>query len=116
MRYERTFSLDDTPIDGGRVLWAELKLSAGRRTVALHRFRPPGAARDSFWLASGQGTDAPTLRLPLSSYVLSSGFGLRVDPLDQPPMGLLGWVRSPRVHGQPDGRARGRPAPACRRD
>ncbi len=88
VRYERTFSLDDTPIDGGRVLWAELGLSAGKRTVALHRFRPAGAACDSLWLASGQGTDAPTLRLPLSSYVLSSGFGLRVDPLDQPSIGL----------------------------
>ena len=44
VRYERTFSLDDTPIDGGRVLWAELKLSAGKRTIALHRFRPAGTA------------------------------------------------------------------------
>ena len=89
VRYERTFSLDGAPIDGGRVLWAELKRSGARSTVALHRFRPPGAAGGSFWLASGQGAVAATLRLPLSSYVLSSGFGLRADPLDQPPMGQL---------------------------
>ncbi len=90
VRYERTFSLNDTPLDGGRVLWAELRLSGRKSTVALHRFRPAGAAHDSFWLANGQGAIAPPLRLPLPSYVLSSGFGLRVDPLDQPPMTALG--------------------------
>ena len=84
VRYERTFSLDDAPLDGGRVLWAELQLSSRKGTVALHRFRPADAARDSFWLASGQGAVASALRYPLASYVLSSGFGLRVDPLDQP--------------------------------
>jgi murein DD-endopeptidase MepM/ murein hydrolase activator NlpD len=90
VRYERTFSLNDAPLDGGRVLWAELRLSGSKSTVALHRFRPAGAAHDSFWLANGQGAIAPPLRLPLPSYVLSSGFGLRVDPLDQPPMMALG--------------------------
>jgi murein DD-endopeptidase MepM/ murein hydrolase activator NlpD len=90
VRYERTFSLDETPLDGGRVLWGELQLSATKRTVALHRYRPFGATHDSLWLANGQGAVAPTLRLPLSSYTLSSGFGLRVDPLDQPPVLALG--------------------------
>ena len=90
VRYERTFSLDDTPVDGGRVLWAELQLAGKKSTIALHRFRPPGAPHDSLWLANGQAAVAPTLRLPLSAYVLSSGFGLRVDPLDQPPLIALG--------------------------
>ena len=90
VRYERTFSLDDTPLDDGRVLWAELQLAGKKSTIALHRFRPSDASHDSLWLANGQATVAPTLRLPLSGYVLSSGFGLRVDPLDQPPLIALG--------------------------
>jgi murein DD-endopeptidase MepM/ murein hydrolase activator NlpD len=90
VRYERTFSLDETPLDGGHVLWGDIQLSTTKRTVALHRYRALGATRDSLWLANGQGAVAPTLRLPLSSYVLSSGFGLRVDPLDQPPVFALG--------------------------
>ena len=90
VRFERTFSLDDAPLDGGRVLWAELQLAGKRATIALHRFRPPGATHDSLWLASGQEAVAPVLRLPLATYALSSGFGLRVDPLDQPPMTALG--------------------------
>src|SRR5471030_2726455 len=90
VRYERTFNLDDTPADSGRVLWAELQLAGKKSTIALHRFRPPGASHDSLWLANGQAAVAPTLRLPLSGFVLSSGFGLRVDPLDQPPMLALG--------------------------
>ena len=32
----------------------------------------------------------PALRFPVSNYTVSSGFGLRVDPLDQPPMMALG--------------------------
>jgi murein DD-endopeptidase MepM/ murein hydrolase activator NlpD len=90
VRYERTFSLEDAPIDGGRVLWAELQLSAKKSTIALHRFRPFGAPHESFWLASGQGATPSELRFPLPSFVVSSGFGLRVDPLDQPPVFALG--------------------------
>ena len=90
VRYERTFSLDNTPVDGGRVLWAELQLAGKKSAIALHRFRPPSASRDSLWFADGQAAITPTLRLPLSGFVLSSGFGLRVDPLDQPPLVALG--------------------------
>lgn len=85
VRYERTFSLDGAPLDDGRVVWAELRQAGKKAPVALHRFRPFGAAHDSFWLASGQGTDPPLLRLPVSEVAVSSGFGLRVDPMDQPP-------------------------------
>jgi murein DD-endopeptidase MepM/ murein hydrolase activator NlpD len=89
VRYERTFNLENAPIDDGRVLWAELQLS-NKRTIALHRFRPMGAAHDSFWLANGQGAMPAPLRFPLPSFIVSSGFGLRVDPLDQPAMLNLG--------------------------
>lgn len=90
VRFRRTFALDGTPIDGGTALWAELQLAARKTTVAIHRFRPLGASSDSFWLANGQSAAVPALRLPVSNYVVSSGFGLRVDPLDQPPMMALG--------------------------
>ncbi|MBS0541439.1 MAG: M23 family metallopeptidase [Proteobacteria bacterium] len=87
VRYERTFSLDGTPADNGRVLWAEVRPAAKKAApVAVYRFKPLGAAHDDFWLANGRGTAPPQLRLPLDTYVLSSGFGLRVDPLDQPPL------------------------------
>lgn len=90
VRFQRTFALEGAPIDGGTALWAELQLAAKKTTVAIHRFRPLGDASDSFWLPGGQGAAAPALRLPVSNYVVSSGFGLRVDPLDQPPMLALG--------------------------
>ena len=102
VRFQRTFSLDGTPIDGGTALWAELQFAAKKTTVAIYRFRPLGASSDSFWLASGQSAAVPELRLPVSNYVVSSGFGLRVDPLDQPPMLLLG--RGPVV-GEAIGKA-----------
>lgn len=97
IRFEQTFSLDDTPLDGGRVVWAELQLGAKKKTIALHRFRPSGATHDSLWLANGQEAAATTLRFPLAGYVVSSGFGLRVDPFDQLPMlalsgGSSGWA------------------------
>lgn len=97
IRFERTFSLDEAPIDGGHLLWAELQLGAKKSPIALHRFRPPGATHDSLWLANGQEAALPKLRFPLSHYVVSSNFGLRVDPLDQLPMlslsgGSSGWA------------------------
>jgi murein DD-endopeptidase MepM/ murein hydrolase activator NlpD len=90
VRFQRTFSLDGTPTDDGTVLWAELQLAGKKTTVAIHRFRPLGASSDSFWLVGGQSAAVPALRLPVSTYVVSSSFGLRVDPLDQPPMMALG--------------------------
>ena len=102
VRFQRTFALDGTPLDGGTALWAELQLAAKKTTVAIHRFRPLGASSDSFWLANGQSAAVPELRLPVSTYVVSSGFGLRVDPLDQPPMMALG---SGPVVGQAIGQA-----------
>jgi murein DD-endopeptidase MepM/ murein hydrolase activator NlpD len=102
VRFQRTFSLDGTPTDGGTVLWAELQLAGKKTTVAIHRFRPLNASSDSFWLVGGQSAAAPELRLPVSNYVVSSGFGLRVDPLDQPSTMALG---SGPVVGQAIGQA-----------
>ena len=83
VRYQQTFTAEGTPIGVGRVMWAELRTKA-KGTIALHRFRPPGGA-ERFWLASGEAATPPSMRLPLDTMTVSSGYGLRADPLDKPP-------------------------------
>ena len=83
VRYEQAFTAAGDPIAVGRVLWAEVK-TAAKGTIALHRFHPANAARDSFWLTNGQGTLPAELQMPLKSITVTSGFGMRVDPMDQP--------------------------------
>src|SRR5580693_4828766 len=92
VRYEQAFTAEGTPIGVGRVMWAELRTKA-KGTIALHRFRPQGGI-ERLWLASGEAATPPSMRLPLDAVVVSSGFGLRADPLDKPsgpavPMGPL---------------------------
>jgi murein DD-endopeptidase MepM/ murein hydrolase activator NlpD len=82
VRYQQTFTAEGTPIGVGRVLWAELRTKA-KGTVALHRFRPQGGA-EQLWLASGEAATPPAMRLPLDTMTVSSGYGLRADPLDKP--------------------------------
>jgi murein DD-endopeptidase MepM/ murein hydrolase activator NlpD len=82
IRYEQAFTAEGTPIGVGRVMWAELRTKA-RGTIALHRFRPQGGA-ERLWLASGEAATPPSIRLPLDAVTVSSGFGLRADPLDKP--------------------------------
>lgn len=82
VRYQRTFTQEGVPLDVGRVLWMELRTPKG--VMAIHRFR----MRDNterFWMASGQAATPPSFRLPLETVSISSGFGLRADPFDQPP-------------------------------
>ena len=82
VRYEQTFTQAGAPLDVGRVLWMELRTPKGM--MAIHRFR----TRDNterFWMASGQAATPPSFRLPLDTISISSGFGLRADPFDQPP-------------------------------
>lgn len=82
VRYEQTFTQAGAPLDVGRVLWLELRTPKG--VMAIHRFR----TRDNterFWMASGQAAMPPSFRLPLDTVSISSGFGLRADPFDQPP-------------------------------
>jgi Peptidase family M23 len=85
VRYEEDFSIDGRTTAHGRVLWAELRLKGRKDPIAIHRFRALASVEESFWLASGQSSLPAMLRLPLDTYVLSSGFGLRVDPMDQLP-------------------------------
>jgi murein DD-endopeptidase MepM/ murein hydrolase activator NlpD len=87
VRYDQTFTSAGTPIETTHVRWAEIK-TAAKGTLAFHRFRPAGAKQDSLWLANGTGTAASELDMPLKSISVTSGFGVRVDPIDQP------WSRS----------------------
>jgi len=83
VRYEQTFTVEGAPIGVGRVMWAELR-TAAKGTIAIHRFRTRDKA-EHFWLASGQAATPSLIRLPLEIVSISSGFGLRADPFDQPP-------------------------------
>jgi murein DD-endopeptidase MepM/ murein hydrolase activator NlpD len=101
VRYEQAFTAAGDPIEVGRVLWAEIK-TAAKGTLALHRFRPANAAQESFWLTNGQGTLPPELEMPLKSITVTSGFGMRVDPMDQP-WGHPFAKASPRQKGPASG-------------
>ena len=83
IRYERTYTVEGNAVGTGRVLWAELRTQA-KGTLAIHRFRPLKAGAESFWLSTGQAATPAGLKLPLDSITVSSGFGMRADPFDQP--------------------------------
>jgi murein DD-endopeptidase MepM/ murein hydrolase activator NlpD len=83
VRYEQTFTAAGAPIGIGRVMWAELRTKA-KGTVAIYRFRSRDKT-ERFWLANGQAATPPSMRMPLETVSVSSGFGLRADPFDQPP-------------------------------
>ncbi len=101
VRFEQSFTAAGAPLDVGRVLWMELRTSKG--LVAIHRFRSRDKT-ERFWMTSGQAATPPSIRLPLDTVSISSGFGLRADPFDQPP---------PMYAGKPQGAGgpvQGRPA------
>lgn len=83
VRYEQTFTAEGAAIGIGRVMWAELR-TAAKGTLAIHRLRTRDKT-ERFWLANGQAATPPSIRLPLEIVSISSGFGLRADPFDQPP-------------------------------
>ncbi|MBR2814548.1 MAG: M23 family metallopeptidase [Reyranella sp.] len=101
VRYEQTFTADGAPLDVGRVMWMELRTAKG--TVSIHRFHMRDNS-ERFWMASGQAASPPSVRLPLDTISISSGFGLRADPFDQPPVLFAG---KPQAVGGP---LRDRPA------
>lgn len=82
VRYQQTFTQAGAPLDVGRVLWMELRTPKG--VMAIHRFRTRENT-ERFWMANGQAATPPSFRLPLDTVSISSGFGLRADPFDQPP-------------------------------
>jgi murein DD-endopeptidase MepM/ murein hydrolase activator NlpD len=83
VRYEQAFTAEGAPIGVGRVLWAELTL-ASRGPVAIHRFRTRDKV-ERLWFTNGLSATPTALRMPLDTISVSSGFGLRADPFDQPP-------------------------------
>ena len=83
VRYEQAFTAEGAPIGVGRVMWAELTL-ASRGPVAIHRFRTRDKV-ERLWFTNGLSATPPALRMPLDTISVSSGFGLRADPFDQPP-------------------------------
>jgi murein DD-endopeptidase MepM/ murein hydrolase activator NlpD len=82
VRYRQTFTAEGVPIGTAHLLWFELRTKV-RGTIALHRFRP-GGGTERLWLANGEAAGAAPLRLPLDVINVSSGFGMRPDPLDKP--------------------------------
>ena len=114
VRHEHTFAADGQSIGVGRVLWAELKL-ATKGTIAVHRFRPldgPGRGVERLWFANGQDASPSrsAIRLPIESAVVSSAFGMRADPFDQPSaaqaraVGPLHTIRPPAMSAGGAGR------------
>lgn len=82
IRYEQTFTAEGAPLGVGRVMWAELTM-ASREALAVHRFRTFDKV-ERLWFANGQSASPPSMRMPLDFISVSSGFGLRADPMDQP--------------------------------
>jgi murein DD-endopeptidase MepM/ murein hydrolase activator NlpD len=91
VRHEETFTAAGDRIGVGRVLWLELDTKA-KGTIAIHRFQPKGGDKGEtgqFWLSNGQAAAPPVFRAPLDVMKLTSGFGLRADPLDHPSSGTM---------------------------
>ncbi|WP_428660491.1 M23 family metallopeptidase [Reyranella sp.] len=110
VRYERSFTAAGVPIGIGRVLWAELDTQA-KGKVSIHRYRPRPSTSDRFWLSTGATTATPRIRLPLENAVVSSGFGMRVDPFEQP--SSSGAPRLPATFPIPNPRAVTKPPVAA---
>ncbi len=83
VQYEQEYTVEGDLFGNGRVLWAELR-TAAKGTVAIHRFRIDKSSVEPFWLATGHSTETASLHMPLNRSRITSGFGLRADPFDQP--------------------------------
>ena len=83
VQYEQEYTVEGDLIGAGRVLWAELR-TAAKGTVAIHRFRIGKSSVEPFWLATGHSTETASLHMPFNRSRITSGFGLRADPFDQP--------------------------------
>ena len=86
VRYEQTFAGDGREVGASRIVSAEIETTAKRR-LALYRFRP-ARGTEQLWLSDGVSLADPSMRLPLDAISVSSGFGVRADPFEQPRHGL----------------------------
>lgn len=85
VRYEQAVAVDGREIGAARIVAAEVTTDRGR--IALYGFRPTRGA-DQLWLANGEALAVPAMRLPLETVSVSSAFGVRADPFEQPRNGL----------------------------
>ena len=86
VRYEQSFTGDGREVGVGRIVSAEI-MTAAKGRIAFYGFRPTRGA-EQLWFASGEALAAPTMRLPLETISVTSGFGVRADPFEQPQNGL----------------------------
>jgi murein DD-endopeptidase MepM/ murein hydrolase activator NlpD len=86
VRWEQEFTLNNQAVGIGRVLAVELR-TAKNGVLAISRFRPlqgPPAEGEEFYLADGKIAAPAPVAWPLDRIEITSGFGLRPNPLDQP--------------------------------
>jgi murein DD-endopeptidase MepM/ murein hydrolase activator NlpD len=81
--YRQEYTLEGHPIGVAQVMWAALR-TAARGTLSVHRFRAGRARQEKLWLANGEAAAPASVRWPLDEINVSSGFGLRSDPLPGP--------------------------------
>lgn len=81
--YRQEYTIEGHPIGVAQVMWAALT-TAARGTLSVHRFRAGRAKQERLWLANGEAAAPASLRWPLDEINVSSGFGLRADPLPGP--------------------------------
>ncbi|SEO79912.1 Peptidase family M23 [Rhodospirillales bacterium URHD0017] len=81
--YRQEYTLEGHPIGVAQVTWAALD-TAARGTLSVHRFRAGRAKQERLWLANGEAAAPASLRWPLDEINVSSGFGLRSDPIAKP--------------------------------
>jgi murein DD-endopeptidase MepM/ murein hydrolase activator NlpD len=86
VRYEQTFAGDGREVGASRIVSAEIQTAAKGR-IAFYRFRPLRGT-EQLWLSNGVSLAEPAMRLPLDTVSVSSGFGVRADPFEQPRHGL----------------------------
>jgi murein DD-endopeptidase MepM/ murein hydrolase activator NlpD len=81
--YRQEYTLEGHPIGVAQVMWATLG-TATRGTLSIHRFRAARAKQETLWLANGEAAAPASLRWPVDEINVSSGFGLRSDPIAKP--------------------------------
>jgi murein DD-endopeptidase MepM/ murein hydrolase activator NlpD len=86
VRYQQVFAVDGREVGSGRIVSAEVA-TAARGRIAFYGFRPTRGT-EQLWLANGESLAVPPMRLPLETVSVSSGFGVRADPFEQPRNGL----------------------------
>jgi len=82
--YRQEYTIEGHPIGVAQVMWAALD-TAARGTLSVHRFRAGRAKQERLWLANGEAAASASLRWPLDEINVSSGFGLRSDPIPAKP-------------------------------